>query len=443
MDTSSSEDYRLPDLPRYVRINTLKIGLGGANQALKETGHFLCPDPKHPGHRAYYRDADVPDLLVFKPKGQSDVSRIPMVGRGEAIVQQKASCFPALALAPPPGSTVIDACAAPGNKTSHLAALMQNRGCVFAFELNKRRCELLCEMMEAKGASIVVTKHASFLDASPDDPAYAAVTHVLLDPSCSSSGMSRTPERDPTRLRELADAQEELILHAMSFPAVVAVVYSTCSIFEMENEEVVRNVMRRRPDFTLEAALPWWTRRGHLLEVGEASTAVEGLGAVDAPPPKVAKKGKKIKGGSGGGGRLAVQEAEALREVEAARAAEIARCAVRSAYPDDQTIGFFLTKFVRRDAISGEVATLPVAQELAAKLAVLAKMRAKRDKLPAKLLAAAHKAAATGHAQDGAAGKSHTNGEIKAGLTDQQTIPQWRVERDEQKKKRKRPQSSG
>ena len=93
---------------------------------------------------------------------------------------------------------------------------MQNRGCVFAFELNKRRCELLCEMMEAKGASIVVTKHASFLDASPDDPAYAAVTHVLLDPSCSSSGMSRTPERDPTRLRELADAQEELILHAMS-----------------------------------------------------------------------------------------------------------------------------------------------------------------------------------------------------------------------------------
>eukprot|EP00966_Prymnesium_polylepis_P162442 3754417-Prymnesium_polylepis.1 len=75
-----------------------------------------------------------------------------MVRTGKLIIQQKASCFPAVALAPPPGATVIDACAAPGNKTSHLAAIMGNRGRVFAFEVNERRCELLRQMMDAKGA---------------------------------------------------------------------------------------------------------------------------------------------------------------------------------------------------------------------------------------------------------------------------------------------------
>ena len=158
-----AEDYRLPGLPRYLRVNTLKIGLGKAKKNLLQTGHHLCPDPKHPGHRAYYRDADIPDLLVFKPKGQSDISRVPMVESGEVVVQQKASCFPAVALSPPIGGHVIDACAAPGNKTSHVAALMQNKGKVFAFEQNERRAGLLREMMNIKGATIVQTKHMSFL----------------------------------------------------------------------------------------------------------------------------------------------------------------------------------------------------------------------------------------------------------------------------------------
>ena len=72
-----------------------------------------------------------------------------MVASGEVVVQQKASCFPALALAPPAGAHAIDGCAAPGNKTSHLAALMLNRGKVVAFEMNARRCDLLKESRPA------------------------------------------------------------------------------------------------------------------------------------------------------------------------------------------------------------------------------------------------------------------------------------------------------
>ena len=427
--TDADDDYRLPGLPRYVRINTLKIGAGAANQALRkesEPPYFLCPDPKHPGNRAYYRDNDVPDLLVFKPKGQSDISRIPMIGRGEAIVQQKASCFPALALAPPPGATVIDGCAAPGNKTSHLAALMQNTGCVYAFEQNARRCDLLREMMLAKGARIVVSKHASFLDASPDDPAYADVTHILLDPSCSSSGMSRNPEQDPVRLRTLADDQEKLVLHAMRFPALEALVYSTCSIHEIENEMVVHRVLSRQHSFQLEPALPWWPRRGHVL--GEHEDAPSAA----AHSSRCERAGEGTDEGQGGQGPP--------REV----AENIARCVVRCTYPDDQTIGFFLARFVRTPSADGgkRRAPLPPSATLASKLEVLAKARAKRSKgrgvpggsgsVPA-VSQQGHAAASPRVTQ--AAGTGAPTGRNAAPAT--REIPQWRLERDAGKKRKR------
>jgi putative methyltransferase len=393
------EDYRLPGLPRYLRINTIKIGMGSANTALKrDTGHFLCPDPKHPGNRAYYRDPDIPDLLVFKPKGQSDVSRIPMVGRGEAIIQQKASCFPAVALAPPPGATVIDTCAAPGNKTSHVAALMQNRGCVFAFELNARRCELLQQMMKAKGATCVRATHGSFLDASPTDPLYASVSHIMLDPSCSSSGMSRTPETDPERLRELAANQEELVLHAMSFPAVKVVVYSTCSIHDAENEEVVRAILDKAPEFELVPALPWWERRGHVLRDRVEPDALE-------------------------------------------RAEHLARHVVRSSYPEDQTIGFFLAKFVRRGTDLGAKELAP-SQEFTSKLEVLARARAKQGKQARKQRPAAPPAARMAPPSDDEEAPSPS--QASAGKLEEaqlagakRGVPQWQLERDAKRQKKK------
>jgi putative methyltransferase len=142
-------DNRLPGLPRYARVNTLLTTLGAVRRSLVETGHVLLDWTSEAaisgggGGRSCRRDEHVPDLIVFKPKGQSDISRVPMVARGELIVQQKASCFPALALAPPPGSQVIDGCAAPGNKTTHLAALMGNEGSILAYEQDARRCALL------------------------------------------------------------------------------------------------------------------------------------------------------------------------------------------------------------------------------------------------------------------------------------------------------------
>lgn len=77
---------------------------------------------------AFDVDAHVTDLLRFSPgaRFQDD----PLLAEGKIILQDKASCFPALVLSPPSdeSSVVIDATAAPGNKTSHLSALMRGRG---------------------------------------------------------------------------------------------------------------------------------------------------------------------------------------------------------------------------------------------------------------------------------------------------------------------------
>jgi len=74
------------------------------------------------------KDEHVPDLLLFPPN--TSFQDDPLYTSGKIILQDKASCFPALVLSPPSteGSVVIDATAAPGNKTSHLSALMKNNG---------------------------------------------------------------------------------------------------------------------------------------------------------------------------------------------------------------------------------------------------------------------------------------------------------------------------
>jgi hypothetical protein len=78
--------------------------------------------------RNFARDAHIENLLLFHP--QSQLTDTPEYSDGRLILQDKASCFPAVVLAPPayPESVIIDATAAPGNKTSHLSALVGNQG---------------------------------------------------------------------------------------------------------------------------------------------------------------------------------------------------------------------------------------------------------------------------------------------------------------------------
>ena len=146
-------------------------------------------------------------------------------------------------------------CSAPGVKTTHLAAIMKNKGKIYAVERDQRRYQTLTEMVATAGATIVQTINKDVLDVSDED--VPNVEYVLLDPSCSGSGMlnrfeSETANKDTGRLYKLAGLQHKLLLHAMtSFPNVHTIVYSTCSIYSEENEQVVLGALRKIGNFKL------------------------------------------------------------------------------------------------------------------------------------------------------------------------------------------------
>ncbi|XP_037492910.1 28S rRNA (cytosine-C(5))-methyltransferase isoform X4 [Jatropha curcas] len=215
--------YQPPDIskPCYVRVNTLKSDV---NSALLEFGKQFTVQ----------KDDMVPDLLILPP--HADLHNHPLILNGSVFVQGKASSMVAAALDPKPGWEVLDACSAPGNKTVHLASLMKGKGRIIAF---------------------------------------LQIRAILLDPSCSGSGTAAqrldhllpshaadVPEAE--RLNKLAAFQKKALAHALSFPAVERVVYSTCSIYQTENEDVVMSVspLAASHGFVLVTPFPQWHRRG-------------------------------------------------------------------------------------------------------------------------------------------------------------------------------------
>eukprot|EP00026_Physarum_polycephalum_P003851 Phypoly_transcript_03867.p1 GENE.Phypoly_transcript_03867~~Phypoly_transcript_03867.p1 ORF type:complete len:403 (+),score=90.95 Phypoly_transcript_03867:1084-2292(+) len=160
------------------------------------------------------------------------------------------------------GWHVIDACAAPGGKTVHMANVMENDGKIFAFEQDKKRTEMLLRNVEQYGATCVTVSNQDFLKVDPQDDRYSQVQAILVDPSCSGSG-TIFMQCDKMPLEQYAETQLELVCHAFKFPSARVVVYSTCSINEVENEDVVKRVLAKEGSrWKLAKAVPEWHRRG-------------------------------------------------------------------------------------------------------------------------------------------------------------------------------------
>lgn len=217
---------------------------------------------------------------------------------GALILQDLASCFPAAVLDPlrdgPKEATAMDATSAPGNKTSHLSALMQGRGQLTALERAPNRYATLVRLLGRAGCLArehgnVHPKKTDFLSLDPAE--YDAVQYMLLDPSCSGSGIvnrldylsgnddeqDNLEDVDPAekgqalaaRLASLAGLQTNMIRHAMTFPGLARFTYSTCSIHEEENEAVVQQVLEsdeakagRWRLVPRDCVLPSWPERG-------------------------------------------------------------------------------------------------------------------------------------------------------------------------------------
>mmetsp|Transcript_5473 Transcript_5473/g.12478 ORF Transcript_5473/g.12478 Transcript_5473/m.12478 type:complete len:603 (-) Transcript_5473:61-1869(-) len=313
--------------PRYLRVNTLRANVSDIAEKLKKelsskvdeaNAANKNKDTEEIQSPSIYADAHVPDLLVLPPNASSWLHRdYEPVKTGQVVLQDKSSCFSALVLTHGLGDTTkedkvesfdyIDACAAPGNKTSHLAALVHSsigdisqpkkkkkgkaskpKSTIFAFERNEARFNILEERMKQfvpspadNGNKVAVLPiHGDYLKADPSDPQFANVRAIMLDPSCSGSGIVNSPDRwmeegggakkDSKRIQSLSNFQLVALKHAMSFPNVDRIVYSTCSVHDEENEVVVSKALSEvngvgdgnEWELMAPVCLEHWQRRG-------------------------------------------------------------------------------------------------------------------------------------------------------------------------------------
>lgn len=293
--------------PRWVRVNTLKTTL--EDQVRTSFVDFECVPSltevllAQPRSKVLHLDEHIPDLIALP--ADTELVTTAAYRNGLIILQDKASCFPAALLEPDPEhGDYLDACAAPGNKTTHLAALLHSRckdarkARVWACERDETRADILTKMISRAGCqdSVTVKAGQDFLLLDPEKAPWKDVGSLLLDPSCSGSGMvgrdsmlavtfpadrdndsiqsrsrkrkrGRQPERKPSaavaietapqeeeegqtdaatssrqldvRLEALSAFQLRLLVHAFRFPGASRISYSTCSIYGRENEQVV------------------------------------------------------------------------------------------------------------------------------------------------------------------------------------------------------------
>lgn len=297
--------------PRWIRINSLKTTVEDqlattfkGHERVDSVEKVLGGADKH-----IYIDEHIPNLVAVSPR--FNFAKCSAYKSGEIILQDKASCFPAYLLDPQPsGGDVMDGCAAPGNKTTHLAAIISSRSHdanqelpnIHAIEKDTKRAKTLEKMVKIAGSDnfTQINQGRDFLKIDTSDKTFKNVGAILLDPSCSGSGIVgrddmpelhlpaasgsksagkaskkaeegskkrkrpaddleperilidddgnetvATSDKDlKTRLEALSTFQLTLLLHALEFPAARRVTYSTCSVHAEENEQVVLDALR-------------------------------------------------------------------------------------------------------------------------------------------------------------------------------------------------------
>lgn len=191
------------------------------------------------------------------------------------------------------GVKVLDATAAPGNKTSFASALAGEDGRVVAVERDQGRYKVLKSMCQKAACRNVAPMNVDFLAIDPNDDKHKNISHFLVDPSCSGSGIpSRldylipevSTDETAQRVQKLANFQVTILSHAMRFQGARRVVYSTCSVYAQEDEGVVMRVLNK-PEFKergwrlapREEVIPGWERRGRVEECGGDQTIADSV----------------------------------------------------------------------------------------------------------------------------------------------------------------------
>ena len=231
---------QLTAAPVTLRVNTLKLSREAFMTHLEQVGI-------------------VAEATRFAPEGvilphAGDLPRLPGRQEGWYQVQDEASMFMAHLLSVEPGQRVLDACAAPGGKTTHIAALTDNRAEILAVDLHPQRLEVL-----QRGASRLGCEHIRTLACDMTNRCETLklqyFDRVLVDAPCSGLGvLRRNPEsrwrRQPSDIKVLAETQRQ-ILHQVAELVVPGglLLYSLCTTTPEESTQVVADFLASHPGY--------------------------------------------------------------------------------------------------------------------------------------------------------------------------------------------------
>lgn len=223
--------------PLSLRVNTLKSDLSSVIKALDDLEINAVPSEIVPEAIHLLRS---PGLEGFTP-----------IHEGKVIIQDIGAMLITYLLAPKPNEQIVDLCAAPGGKTTHIAQMMNNSGLIWAID-----------QYEAKTSTIRASAHRMGINIIHEITADARIWHpeelvdaVLLDAPCSGTGViRRRPDlkwrRTENDVNELVILQRELLSSAATLLRPGGhLVYSTCSIQPVENEDQVKWFLKKHPEF--------------------------------------------------------------------------------------------------------------------------------------------------------------------------------------------------
>jgi 16S rRNA (cytosine967-C5)-methyltransferase len=234
------ESNMLP-LPTYVRVNTLNGEQAEILRKLAEDGI----------------EVEKIEQLKFVYKiinAKKPITKTACFREGLIYVQDKASSFAAEAANPAPGMTVVDACSAPGGKTTYFGQLMRNAGHILSLDYSRRRMASWKSEVERMGVEIA---ESIIVDACGPLPFDIEADLVMLDPPCTGTGVFRRLPSSKWRLTErsidrMADIQWQMLNNCSEYVKPRGtLVYSTCSITVEENEMLIERFLKWHPEFSV------------------------------------------------------------------------------------------------------------------------------------------------------------------------------------------------
>lgn len=232
---------------KCIRVNTIKASVNEIVEKIQDLEQVpFCSD-------AFFIEKNTDSSkYISDSKHKTDYEIKRLAREGKVYIQDASSLIPVISLDPQSNDQVLDMCAAPGTKTTHIAQLMKNSGFLGACEINKKRAMRLRNNIKTYGIwnTKIYAKNAIDLQGSVDK--------ILLDAPCSGEGIIGKMHKtmhiwSENRIKYLQKQQKNLIEKAFSLlNPNGTLVYSTCTFEPEENEEVIDYLLKNHSDAKME-----------------------------------------------------------------------------------------------------------------------------------------------------------------------------------------------